>query len=112
MARPAHEPTKETRLLVKNLVAVGMPQEDIASKLDMSVDTLARHYRKELDEGIADANATIARTLFNQAKAGNVACMIFWLKTRAGWKETNRHELTDGEGKGLPCIEVVFKDPQ
>lgn len=112
MARPAHQPTRETKLLVKNLVAVGMLQEDIASKLDMSVDTLARHYRKELDEGIADANATIAKKLFDEAKSGNVACMIFWLKTRANWKETNRHELSGPEGKALPCIEVVFKDPQ
>jgi hypothetical protein len=27
--------------------------------------------------------------------------MIFWLKTRAGWKETNVTELTGGDGGPL-----------
>ncbi len=28
--------------------------------------------------------------------------MIFWMKTQAGWRETNRTELTGKDGKPLP----------
>jgi hypothetical protein len=39
--------------------------------------------------------------LFQQAKKGNVAAMIFWLKTRAGWSETQIHEIGGIGGKPL-----------
>ena len=45
--------------------------------------------------------STIAGTLFNQAKEGNTAAAIFWLKTRARWKETHAHEITGADGKPL-----------
>jgi len=35
----------------------------------------------------------MAGTLVDQAKNGNVAAAIFWLKTRAGWKETTTHDV-------------------
>jgi hypothetical protein len=34
------------------------------------------------------ANAQVAGYLFNAAKNGNVTAQIFWLKTRAKWRET------------------------
>jgi ParB-like chromosome segregation protein Spo0J len=34
------------------------------------------------------ANAQVAGFLFNAAKSGNVTAQIFWLKTRAKWRET------------------------
>jgi hypothetical protein len=36
----------------------------------------------EVDRGVAEANATVAGYLFAAAKAGNIAAIIFWLKTR------------------------------
>src|SRR6185503_12562897 len=45
-------------------------------------------YRDELDLGTTKANAQVAGFLFNSARNGNVSAQIFWLKTRAGWKET------------------------
>jgi len=49
--------------------------------------TLRRHFRDELDRGVAEANATISGSLFGAAKGGNVTAQIFWLKTRARWRE-------------------------
>jgi hypothetical protein len=56
----------------------------------MRVDpkTLRKHYREELDLGESKANAQVAGFLFNAAKNGNVTAQIFWLKTRARWRET------------------------
>lgn len=99
-----HNPTSETRMTVKMLSAVGIKYEDIAAKLEITDDTLRKHYRKELDEGRIDANATIGQTLFQQAKNGNTTAAIFWLKTRAQWRETDRLEVTGVDGKAIETI--------
>jgi len=49
---------------------------------------LRKYYRDELDLGTTKANAQVAGFLFNSAKNGNVTAQIFWLKTRARWRET------------------------
>lgn len=83
-----HTPTAETRRLVESLSACGVRFADIAGKIDITDDCLRKHYKKELDNGRVDANAAVAQTLFNAAKEGNITAAIFWLKTRAGWRET------------------------
>ncbi|NBW17969.1 MAG: hypothetical protein EBR82_59355 [Caulobacteraceae bacterium] len=101
VGRPPHQPTDQARLQVKTLAAVGVRHEDIASKLSISADTLTKYYRQELDDGRIDANAQIAKSLYEQAKSGNTTAMIFWLKTRAGWKETQVNEMTGANGQPL-----------
>ena len=92
MPRTALEPTAEQRRLVKSFAAVGIKQADIARKLGIrSEKTLRKHFRAELDEGAVDANYTVAQSLFQSAKAGNVAAGIFWMKSRAGWSERPTH---------------------
>ena len=106
-------PSEEDKKLVRTLVAVGITFEDIASKLDISSDTLVKHYKRELDDGRIDANASIAQTLFQQAKGGNTSAAIFWLKTRARWKETTAHEVSGPEGQPLPIsIGLDFVKPK
>ena len=101
MGRPPHQPTDQTRLQAKTLAAVGIRHEDIAAKIGISADTLVKYYKQELDDGRVDANAQIGKSLYEQAKAGNTAAMIFWLKTRAGWKETQVQEHTGPDGTPL-----------
>jgi hypothetical protein len=96
-----HNPIKGDRDTVRRLSSLGVPHEDIALRLKISSDTLVKYYQDELDEGRIDANSTIAGTLFDQAKQGNTAAAIFWLKTRARWKETHAHEITGADGKPL-----------
>lgn len=93
-----HEPTQQDRDTARRLSALGVPHEDIALRLKISSDTLVKYYQEELDEGRIDANSAIAGTLFNQAKKGNTAAAIFWLKTRARWKETQVNEVTGQDG--------------
>lgn len=96
-----HIPTEESRKLVRSLSAVGIRYVDIASKLDITDDTLVKHYKKDLEDGRIDANASIGQTLFQQAKSGNTSAAIFWLKTRAQWKETNALEISGAEGGAI-----------
>lgn len=97
--RLAHEPTKETIATVRRLAALGVTYEDIASRLRISSDTLVKYYKETLEDARIDANSTIAGTLFTQAKRGNMTAAIFWLKTRAGWKETQVNEFGGIDGK-------------
>ena len=39
------------------------------------------------------ANAMVASSLYMKAIKGNVVARIFWLKTRAGWKEPERIQV-------------------
>src|SRR6056297_1535623 len=97
--KPPHEPTKQSRELVSLHATMGTRQEVIADLLDLDPKTLRKHYRKELDQSVAKANATIDGALFNKAKGGDTSAMIFWMKTRAQWKETTQmdhsHRIVD-----------------
>lgn len=105
---PPHEPTRATRELVQLHAMVGTRQEVIASIIGIDPKTLRKYYREELDQSKAKANATIGGALFNKAKSGDTAAMIFWMKTQAGWKETNVNEITNPDGSLTPTrIELV-----
>jgi hypothetical protein len=83
-----HVPNDKTRAEVGALVSFGNTQEQIAEHLGISVDTLTRHYRDELDNSVVRANAKVAAKLFRKATDGDdLSAMIFWLKTRAKWRE-------------------------
>src|SRR4029434_8526159 len=73
---------------VETLAAYGIPETDIAQVVGVDPKTLRKHYREELDLGETKANAQVAGFLFNAARSGNVTAQIFWLKTRARWRET------------------------
>lgn len=97
MARPTFAPTDAQREQVEILSACGVPQSTmcqiIVGKNDpIDEKTLRKHFKVELESGAALANAKVAQSLFKKATGGNVTAQIFWLKTRAGWKETQHVE--------------------
>lgn len=99
MGRRAHKPDPGLRRQVETMAAYGIPEIDIARVIAIDPKTLRKHYRDELDLGETKANAQIAGYLFNSAKNGNVTAQIFWLKTRAKWRETpveRKHSGTIG----------------
>jgi hypothetical protein len=88
MGRRAHKPDAAQRRQVEAMAAYGIPEPDIARVVQIDPKTLRKHYRDELDMGETKANAQVAGFLFNSARNGNVTAQIFWLKTRARWRET------------------------
>jgi hypothetical protein len=84
-----HKPDKKSRDIVLKLARIGTPQEVIGDVLGIHRETVAKHYRKELDLSVAEANAEVANSLYQNAVNGNVTAQIFWCKTRLGWKETS-----------------------
>ncbi len=103
------EPTEEQRRTVKALSGYGVPQDGIAIHIGVDPKTLRKHFRDELDRGSVEATAKVAQTLFHLATVEkNVASVIFWMKARAGWRETVRQENTGPDG-GPMVTEIVYK---
>ena len=103
------EPTDEQRRTVKALSGYGVPHEGIAVHIGVDPKTLHEHFRDELDRGSVEATAKVAQTLFHLATVDrNVASVIFWMKARAGWRETVRQENTGADGAPM-VTQVVYR---
>jgi hypothetical protein len=100
------------------MAAYGIPAGDIGRVSGIDPKTLRTCYRDELDLGVTKANAQIAGFLFAAAKSGNVTAQIFWLKTRARWKEVpTEHQHSGAIGSfdlsrlsdaDLYCLEAIL----
>ena len=110
MGRPPYQPTDKSRAEVSALVSFGTRHQDICNYLKIDHKTLTKYYQRELDTGHTMANAAVARTLYQQAvQQQNVTAMIFWLKTRARWRESSDLNLVSEDGSMSPptIIEIV-----
>ena len=88
MARKAFVVDEAVREQVRHLAGLGVPQEEIARRIGCAPKTLRKQCREDLDRGMAEANAEVSGALFHAATTeGNVTAQIFWLKTRAQWRE-------------------------
>lgn len=90
----------------------GLTYTQIAAKMGISIDTLARR-RKEVAEfadainrGRAKGVAAISNALYTNAMGGNVAAQIFILKCVGGWKSTEKIEVS---GAGGGPVDVTLK---
>jgi hypothetical protein len=89
-----HQPTSELRKTVSALKAFGHTHVDIAKYLHIDDDTLVKYYADELDNGLTDANFKVANKLFKKAyEDEDVKAQIFWLKTRARWREKDPEDM-------------------
>ena len=88
---PIDEPTVLQRDEVMMMAVCGIPQETIAKIMRISINTLIKYYRHELDHGMELCNGKVAGSLYRKATSdthpGAVTAAIFWLKVRNGWKE-------------------------
>ena len=92
---------------VESLAANGLTDEQIASALGISRTTLSNRKRENeqfvqaIKRGKAKGIALVTNKLMESIKGGNMTGMIFFLKTQAGWKETNLHEVTGANGGAI-----------
>jgi hypothetical protein len=86
-----HKITPETKTMVYTLASEGCTQPGIAAALGVSVDTLARRYRSELDTGTSVAVSRVSKRLFQIAMGEGrdaVTAAIFIMKCRANWSQS------------------------
>ena len=97
MARGSkHKPTEISRAQVLALKSYGHTQAEIGTFLEISIDTLTYYYGRELATAEINANAEVARRLYNRAvKKDDLSAQIFWLKTRARWRTEDVDSIID-----------------
>jgi hypothetical protein len=81
---------------VEALAGYGLAAADIACVLGINEGALRATYAHELESSHLKANARVAESLYRKALGDGreaVTAAIFWLKTRARWKETSVHEM-------------------
>jgi hypothetical protein len=63
--RPEHQPTDAHRAMVRTMAAFLIPQKEICQAFDPPIhnETLSKHYRAELDTGVARYKLQIARAV-------------------------------------------------
>lgn len=72
---------------ILSMARCGIPQTDMAKVVGISVNSMKKYYGQELDSGHTLANLAVGNRLFEKCMEGDTACLIFWAKTRMGWRE-------------------------
>ena len=80
---------------IEAMAGFGLSAAEIARVFQVDVELLKSAHSQELEAGAIKANARVAESLYRKAIGDgreSVTAAIFWLKTRARWKETSVHE--------------------
>lgn len=87
---------------VERLASIGLTMEQIAHNLGIATSTLyvrkneSPEFSEAIKRGQAKGIEAVANKVFENAMAGNVPSALFYLKARAGWRDT---PLPDAESE-------------
>lgn len=109
--RPLFEPTPEQRKRVLTMVGVGISHAEICLVVThngkpLSLKTLRKHFREELNTGTVIANAQVGGAIFKAALEGKPGAQALWAKCRMGWKETQAIEHSGPAGSPMQVEDV------
>lgn len=113
MARPRKELTDEQRAQVEALAAY-LSQDQIADYFGITRPTFAAMIERDAEislrykRGKAKAIGAVAQGLLQKARSGDTTSAIFYLKTQAGWRETQNVDHTTN-GKDMPPQQIVIR---
>lgn len=98
--------------MVTELIEDGVPQRDIYKMIinpdtgsHISDKTFSSAFEDEIRDAHKIAIEKMEQNLFQKAMGDGksaVTATIFWLKCRAGWKETNITQLQTADGQPFP----------
>ncbi len=92
---------------IGEMLALGLGAPQISKILKISEKVLQFYYAHEFETAEALVNAKVAKVALDFALNGrNPEMTAFWLKTRAGWSEKQKIELT-GENGGPVEVAMV-----
>ena len=103
-------PDKPDNARVEALAGYGLSAGEIALVLDLEEEHVAEAYRTALAAGRVKANTRVAENLFRKATGEGreaVTAAIFWLKTRARWKEVSVHEHGGIPGQPIQRVKEI-----
>jgi transcriptional regulator with XRE-family HTH domain len=102
-----HVPTKGQREAVEECIGIGLTHGQVAKTIGISLGTLRKYYKDELELGKITKIAALSQTMFeigtDPTHKGVVPAAMYLLKTQGGeqFRETQRTELTGKDGKPL-----------
>jgi hypothetical protein len=92
---------------IAEMIALGISAEKISKILKISLPLLTLYYEHEIDVTEALVNAKVAKVALDQATSGrDTLATQFWLKSRAGWLEKQRVELTGADGGAIEVAAI------
>ncbi len=115
--RPLIVLTKEQRSELETLAAV-LNVEQIADYFGISrrvfYDIMERdeEVSAQYKKGKAKAVGFVAQNLIQKARSGDLGAQIFYLKTQAGWKETQRLEGAGNDGEHVHAYKWLSDEDQ
>jgi hypothetical protein len=125
--RKQWQPTDRDRRQVEAMCGYGIPIAQIASLLDVDHDTLAKHCHREIATGATKVHAQMGQLLVTSILArqppGEDAVpiitdekvrgtlLMFYCKTKLGYKDVSGLELTGKDGAPLATGNVVLYLP-
>lgn len=80
----------------------GIGERTFRDMMDREPDISAAYKR-----GKAKAIGAVAQNLIKKARDGDNACMMFYLKTQAGWRETTHLEHSGPDGGPIQTEDVL-----
>ena len=92
-----HVPTDEIRAKVGALKAFGRTNEEIARYFKIDDKTLTKYYAYELDCALTEMVRNVAGCLYDKCLDGDTSAMMFFLKTRARWREKDPEEQINNQ---------------
>jgi len=101
MVMPAYEPNEKDRQLVLELARDGVNQKDIAFIIGTTDKTLRKYYGDDMRRVRIDCVRKAGKTLYEQGLGGNMAALIFYLKSQGGWREKQDVEVNVSGGVTL-----------
>ena len=97
-----YKPTDADRIFVERAVMAGSRINDIASALNLTDDTLRKHYRYEIMTARERLKGEAVRVLSDSLTDGSLDAAKFVLARVAGWRESSDHNHTSNDGSMSP----------
>lgn len=92
--------------MLEGLARIGCTDEEMATLLGVSSDTLVRNYAESIKRGRAEMKMSLRRVQIRLAEEGN-ATMAIWLgKQNLGQKDKVEHS---GEGDSPLVLKVIYE---
>jgi hypothetical protein len=102
--RPKWEPTEDEIAQIGKLAALGLDADHMAWFLDKGRSVFFERMKEmpsfadAIKSGRAKADGKALNALWKKIDGGDTACILFYIKTRLGWKEVSVTEHTGKDG--------------